>query len=488
MNNNFNNEVEGVNTGNVLHVDSKLLEIEDIVTEFRNVSEFEYTSLHINIHSLPAKFDKLKTLLTRLNDISIPIQFVLLCETFLTDTNVNLFEIPGYHFIYKNRKANSRGGVAMYIKEGIQFVNRGDLEIHCDSEFESLIIEATFSNSNVIVAELYRVPNTSESLSLDRFDQVVSNLSLTNKSVILATDQNFDYLKVEQHQHTSDLLNNFFAAGMFPTITQATRITPTTSTLIDNIYVNFQNKLETIRSGIICSDISDHFPIFMFYGRKGKLKKEPITFTSRHMNDDILAEINNRLGSIDWSYLLPLHIHQACSNLTDHITSVLDSVAPLRTTTIYPKQQILNPWMSIGLMKSSKTLDTLYREQIGIAKNHATHIKYTSYRRMYLKLKRHSKNQYYSDLFNQYRNDIRKTWQTLNSIIGRNKTKNSDLKMFKINNKSTTDTKTIANGFCEYFTSVGEKFAANIPPPVHSYQKYMGKNIMAKHYLCFQLM
>ncbi len=233
MNNNFNNEVEGVNTGNVLHVDSKLLEIEDIVTEFRNVSEFEYTSLHINIHSLPAKFDKLKTLLTRLNDISIPIQFVLLCETFLTDTNVNLFEIPGYHFIYKNRKANSRGGVAMYIKEGIKFVNRGDLEIHCDSEFESLIIEATFSNSNVIVAELYRVPNTSESLSLDRFDQVVSNLSLTNKPVILATDQNFDYLKVEQHQHTSDLLNNLFAAGMFPTITQATRITPTTSTIID---------------------------------------------------------------------------------------------------------------------------------------------------------------------------------------------------------------------------------------------------------------
>jgi hypothetical protein len=28
------------------------------------------------------------------------------------------------------------------------------------------------------------------------------------KNIMIGTDYNFDYLKVEQHKHTSDLLNN----------------------------------------------------------------------------------------------------------------------------------------------------------------------------------------------------------------------------------------------------------------------------------------
>ena len=57
------------------------------------------------------------------------------------------------------------------------------------------------------------------------------NLNPTTKNTIIGTDSNFNYFD----KHTSDLLNNVITAGMIPIITQATRVTATSSTLIDNV-------------------------------------------------------------------------------------------------------------------------------------------------------------------------------------------------------------------------------------------------------------
>ena len=44
------------------------------------------------------------------------------------DDNEHLYKIPGYVFINRNRKHGLGGGVAMYIKESIDWVRRDDLE------------------------------------------------------------------------------------------------------------------------------------------------------------------------------------------------------------------------------------------------------------------------------------------------------------------------------------------------------------------------
>ena len=54
-------------------------------------------------------------------------QFVLLCETFLINSNANLFPIPGYSFIHMNRTTLSKGGVAMYIHNDFNYKERLDL-------------------------------------------------------------------------------------------------------------------------------------------------------------------------------------------------------------------------------------------------------------------------------------------------------------------------------------------------------------------------
>ena len=83
----------------------------------------------------------------------------------------------------------------------------------------------------------------------------------TKLDVVFGTDQNMDLLKLDSHKPTSELFDTFFNNGILPTITRPTRITHTSATLTDNIYIKC-NTNNNFHSAIIISDISDHLPIF----------------------------------------------------------------------------------------------------------------------------------------------------------------------------------------------------------------------------------
>ena len=52
-----------------------------------------------------------------------------------------------------------------------------------------------------------------------------------------------------------------YSPGCIPTITHPTRITITSSTLIDHIYTN--NFIKEMKSFILLHDLTDHFPILV---------------------------------------------------------------------------------------------------------------------------------------------------------------------------------------------------------------------------------
>ena len=239
----INNTEENFNEDTINNINCNLYEIEELNTIIHNKSNQTYSAMHINIHSLPAKISQLEIMLTRLNKLNIHLDFILLCETYLNEHNQNVYNIAGYRLISHNRKANRGGGVAIFIKNSIIFKHRPDLEYHIENEFESIFIEAQIENNNIIVGEIYRIPNTSETESIKRFDIISSKLSNEKKDTIIGTDQNFDYIKIENQKNTLELLNNFLTAGLLPTITLCTRVTHTSATLIDNIYINYKSSL-----------------------------------------------------------------------------------------------------------------------------------------------------------------------------------------------------------------------------------------------------
>ena len=71
-----------------------------------------------------------------------------------------------------------------------------------------------------------------------------------------------DLLKIQTNGEISIFYNNIVAAGFAPKITLPTKICDTTSTLIDNVYLNVIDKSHM--SGILVRSISDHHIYFCF--------------------------------------------------------------------------------------------------------------------------------------------------------------------------------------------------------------------------------
>ena len=95
--------------------------------------------------------------------------------------------------------------------------------------------------------------------------------TLNNKItyLLINIDINIHLIKFESYSGTAAYIDNLLCNNFIPAITIPTRITSSTSTLIDHIYAypgkkrNNYNEFE-LKSGNLLSDISDHLPNFIF--------------------------------------------------------------------------------------------------------------------------------------------------------------------------------------------------------------------------------
>ena len=293
--------------------------------------------------------------------------------------------------------------------------------------------------------------NTSETNSVKMYDTICKQLQNYNHNIIIGTDQNFDYIKIDQHKNTEDLLNNFLASGLVPTITKPTRITHSTATLIDNIYISVKTKTN-IKSGILCTDISDHLPIIVCTGNTKKdSKKTPLIIHKRYMTDAAIQHINSTIQNQDWNYLNNMTMDDAYTEFNNKLGDIIEYAAPQKSITIPSSLIIRDPWMTCGLIKYSKTLNKLHKRRLGKSKTDALHDKFITFRNVYNKLKKTAKQEHYKNLFQKHKYDIKKTWRVINSLIGRTNDKSTISNTFKINNKTVTDDQKISNEFCNFF-------------------------------------
>ena len=114
-----------------------------------------------------------------------------------------MYQLPGYQFICNNR--NSGGGVvvvvvvAMYMFDNFLFSIRTDLTVNHILEFETIFAEITHGMHKLVIGDVYRVPDTNEHLSINRYETILRKLLIFNGDFMIGTDQNFNYLDVERH-------------------------------------------------------------------------------------------------------------------------------------------------------------------------------------------------------------------------------------------------------------------------------------------------
>ena len=122
-------------------------------------------------------------LISELHEQTTELDFILICEIFLTDNIAQQFNISVYNLVYKNRPNIARGGVAIYTKSKYNITMRDVLAIFHPGIFESIFIEVQLNNFNAIIGEIYRVPNTNETNTKHMYESILLKSKITRKTL-----------------------------------------------------------------------------------------------------------------------------------------------------------------------------------------------------------------------------------------------------------------------------------------------------------------
>ena len=191
-------------------------------------------------------------------------------------------------------------------------------------------------------------------------------------------DHNLDFLKANKHQNTENFVNSLLEKSLFPCISRPTRITNTTATLIDNIFVSSRLH-NNQKSCINIHDISDHFPSLIQIEDVWTKKQESKKILSRCVNQCKIDALKTSLNSIDWSNVYTRKDVNHCYNLfINALTTNIDNHIPLKEVVIPAKQFICESWLTKGLLKCSKKQLKLYEKSLKSGNNDD----YTTYKKL----------------------------------------------------------------------------------------------------------
>ena len=480
------------------------------------------TSLNIlqyNVRGILSKTHDLTELLSTVAKNKI--DAVVLCETWLTDTNTNCLLIPGYNYEGKVRSNKKGGGVGFLIRNDLKYRRKTELEIKSEI-LENSFIELKCNKENILIGSLYRPPNTNEKQFLASYKRIITKLSKQKLPYLIGLDHNMDLLKIDHHEPTSQFVELTLDKGLIPCVTRPTRITHTSATLIDNVFIDAKIHHNS-RFSILAIDLSDHLPSLItipdiFVTKLTAIKKEV-----RKLTDPKIAKINTDLENLNWDSILKVNKLDVTSNKTKTMNEICNNTSPnldkgvrsnnqmkdpyvkcnnntesdmtsnnrfevFRRTlmetinTHAPKKTITlknthkpTPWLTTGIKKSSARIRKLYKSTLSKDKTTELINIYKTERNLLNKLKRKSKLYYYRFKCVEYRNNAKKLWQIINEVSGKIKDKSTVINCIKIDNVKTYSSIKITNEFSKFFSEIGENFANRIKASKENKNYYLKK-------------
>ena len=208
-------------------------------------------------------------------------------------------------------------------------------------------------------------------------------------------------------------------------------------------------------SGIIFSDISDHLPIFTFFCQSHTNNICNINHTPPIINTQTKEKFKSALANCNWeSVLCSVDPDVAYQNVLSIYNRTYEKCFPLKILSRRKARLFNKPWITKGLQKSIKTKSKLYKLFLQNP-SFENDSKYKKYRNKLHHLLKLSKKNYYDCKFERAKGNIKQTWNLLNEIINKRKTRSRIPTSCSHNNIEIQDPIKIANKFCEYFTNIG---------------------------------
>ena len=459
-------------------------DIDNFSNMYQN-TDSQFSLFHMNLRRLGKHKGELIALLAALNHTFQVIVLTEIGHDANHFINNNLF--PSYHHFYVLPHGNKYGGVAIFVhKEFGNVILRDDLKVSCSCQcnkciLENIWVQITNNDGNYIIGGLYRHPNGNHQHFTCDLESTLSKID-PNSICILAGDTNIDLLKYD-----ADSSFNYFttlsANNFLPCITMPTRITHTTATLIDHIFIKLPAKFYNtdVKSGNLVSDITDHLPNFVILnkGTRPKKNKRPMVRIYSEKNID---KFKNSLENVDWETILNYaDIQNMCDSFYNHIYGTFETSFPLvRQSRARSKDK---KWVTSGLLTSINKKNQLYRKQLSSPSLYNT-TQYKNYKNTLSTCLKEAEKLYYRNLFLESNNAITTFWKTFGQTLNPSKQKTKQhIEKLIINNTEVTDNDGIANGLNDYFCTIGEKISNALPKSQLHFTDYLKNKLESTFFL-----
>ena len=411
--------------------------------------------LHINARSLAKNFDHLVTLITQ---CKVAFDIICISESWLSESLVDNFAIPGYVLLNACLESHRRGkGAALYIKDTLNYKPLDNLSIKTPG-FQSVFVEICNSrSSNTIVGTMYRSPTFDPKEFLEYVDKIMPKL--TTKRVILAGDFNLDLAKMNQVGSVRKFVSCLMMHGFVPTIMLATRVTSLSKSIIDNIFINDPHNL--LYSGVLVDDISDHLPIFaiMKMDKNNKIAANCNHSYSAAFNYAHIEKLGNNVKQKLAGFNEKQNPEECALLLTSTIKSELDRLSKRKKAM---KHEPVQPWITPSIVQSINVKNKLHRKFV----RNPTVLNESNFKqhRNRLKLRiQMAKQCYFQNKLTECKENPRRLWATLFEIIQRKKKETVVPSAFEHDGQIITDKQQITEEFNNFFSTIGPKLEQSLP-------------------------
>ena len=361
---------------------------------------------HINAQSLCKKIDEFRYLFEGSN-----MDVIAVSETWFSDKYPDqLVSMKGYNLHRVDRKTHA-GGVALYIRNGINFriLNKSP----DNSPIEHILGTITFNNKILLVGCIYR-PNCQIDFSDLMHTLEISTLNCDD--IILAGDFNSNLL-IE-----SALSNDMVSLGLTSVnILLPTHFSATNNSLLDLFFVNDKSKI-LLYDQLSCPIFSRHDLIFLSYDFT--LKIEPETYSFRDYKSVVYSDLLRDINMINWNLIYTFtSVDEKVNFLQQYLINLFDKHVPLKTKKVKYSR---SPWFNDNIQKLIKCRDISYNRW----KKFKTPELYSDFkvnRKKVNKARNISKKLYYKEKFENALSSKNK-WKAIKEIgIGKTKNVFSDL-------------------------------------------------------------
>lgn len=315
--------------------------------------------------------------------------------------------IPDYNIHRRDQTRTQETGIAAYVHDTIRAVRRADLEV---ASVECLWLEIAFEHSkSLLFGCLYRHPQ-SRSPWFANFTEMMEKVWSLSLEIVLMGDFNLDFPHCSKAWEDTYTMFNLVQLVSVPT-----RVTSSSSTCLDHIYVNNVDSVKEI-SVPICG-LSDHYPVCCSWSRKGVRipRKHHITVSFRSFRHFVPGLFLADLASFSFQNVFSTTDPEMALQIwLDTYLERLNAHAPVRKRRV--KSAFLPKWITPEYIHLRKCRDIFKR--IGDMVNYRVMRNQAQY------CLRNAKMEFISNLLTD-KNNTKQIWEAINTA--QNKKKKSSI-------------------------------------------------------------